>query len=128
MDAGVGGLIPCGSTGEFTTLTDTERREVTETTVAAAAGRVPTVAGTGALSTRETVALSRHAERRRRRRGDGRPAVLRRPVLGRAARALRRGRRRDLYPDHVLQPARRDGETLTAEQLRELREDATSRA
>jgi 4-hydroxy-tetrahydrodipicolinate synthase len=60
---GVGGLVPGGSTGEFTTLTNAERRELVEITVAAAAGRVPVVAGTGALSTRETVELSLHAER-----------------------------------------------------------------
>lgn len=60
--AGVGGLVPGGSTGEFTTLTHAERRELVEVTVAAAAGRVPVVAGTGALSTRETVELSVHAE------------------------------------------------------------------
>src|ERR687888_985965 len=63
VGAGVGGLVPGGSTGEFTTLTHAERREVVELTVAAAAGRVPVVAGTGALSTRETVELSVHAER-----------------------------------------------------------------
>ena len=61
--AGVGGLVPGGSTGEFTTMTNAERRELVEATVDAAAGRVPVVAGTGALSTRETVELSRHAER-----------------------------------------------------------------
>jgi dihydrodipicolinate synthase/N-acetylneuraminate lyase len=60
---GVAGLVPGGSTGEFTTLTSTERRELIEVTVAAAAGRVPVVAGTGAPSTRETVELSVHAER-----------------------------------------------------------------
>jgi len=60
--AGVGGLVPGGSTGEFTTLTNAERRELVEVTVEAAADRVPVVAGTGALSTRETVELSRHAE------------------------------------------------------------------
>jgi dihydrodipicolinate synthase/N-acetylneuraminate lyase len=60
--AGAGGLVPGGSTGEFTTLTNAERRQLTEVTVAAAAGRVPVVAGTGALSTRETVELSVHAE------------------------------------------------------------------
>src|SRR5215210_8362833 len=60
---GVGGLVPGGSTGEFTTLTHAERRELTEATVGAAAGRVPVVAGTGALSTRETIELSVHAER-----------------------------------------------------------------
>jgi 4-hydroxy-tetrahydrodipicolinate synthase len=62
VGAGVGGLVPGGSTGEFTTLTHGERRELIEVTVEAAAGRVPVVAGTGALSTRETVELSVHAE------------------------------------------------------------------
>jgi dihydrodipicolinate synthase/N-acetylneuraminate lyase len=60
--AGVGGLVPGGSTGEFTTLAGAERRQLVEITVAAAAGRVPVVAGTGALTTRETVELSVHAE------------------------------------------------------------------
>jgi 4-hydroxy-tetrahydrodipicolinate synthase len=63
VGAGVGGLVPGGSTGEFTTLTNPERRQLIEVTVEAAAGRVPVVAGTGALSTRETVELSVHAER-----------------------------------------------------------------
>jgi 4-hydroxy-tetrahydrodipicolinate synthase len=62
IGAGVGGLVPGGSTGEFTTLTNAERRQVVEVTVEAAGGRVPVVAGTGALSTRETVELSLHAE------------------------------------------------------------------
>lgn len=59
---GVTGLVATGSTGEFTTLTHDERRQVTEAVVAAAAGRVPTIAGTGTLSTAETIALSVHAE------------------------------------------------------------------
>jgi 4-hydroxy-tetrahydrodipicolinate synthase len=63
IGAGVGGLVPGGSTGEFTTLSHAERRQLVEVTVEAAAGRVPVVAGTGALSTRETVELSVHAER-----------------------------------------------------------------
>jgi 4-hydroxy-tetrahydrodipicolinate synthase len=63
IGAGVGGLVPGGSTGEFTTLTNAERRELVEVSVEAAAGRVPVVAGTGALSTAETVELSVHAER-----------------------------------------------------------------
>jgi 4-hydroxy-tetrahydrodipicolinate synthase len=62
IGAGVAGLVPGGSTGEFTTLTQPERRQLVEATVEAAAGRVPVVAGTGALSTRETVELSLHAE------------------------------------------------------------------
>src|ERR671914_1660790 len=62
VGAGVGGLVPGGSTGEFTTLTNAERRQLVEGTVEAAGGRVPVVAGTGALSTRETVELSVHAQ------------------------------------------------------------------
>jgi 4-hydroxy-tetrahydrodipicolinate synthase len=63
IGAGVAGLVPGGSTGEFTTLSTRERRELIEATVDLAAGRVPVVAGTGALSTRETVELSVHAEK-----------------------------------------------------------------
>jgi 4-hydroxy-tetrahydrodipicolinate synthase len=61
IEAGVHGLVPGGSTGEFTALTLAERKQVTEEVVKAAAGRVPVIAGTGALSTAEAVELSRHA-------------------------------------------------------------------
>jgi 4-hydroxy-tetrahydrodipicolinate synthase len=63
ISAGVGGLVPGGSTGEFTMLSHSERRELVEPTIAAAAGCVPVVAGTGALSTEETIELRVHAER-----------------------------------------------------------------
>jgi 4-hydroxy-tetrahydrodipicolinate synthase len=59
--AGVHGLVPGGSTGEFTALTIAERRQLTEASVKATDGRVPVIAGTGALSTAEAVDLSRHA-------------------------------------------------------------------
>jgi 4-hydroxy-tetrahydrodipicolinate synthase len=62
IGAGVAGLVPGGSTGEFTTLTHEERLQLIEATCEAAAGRVPVLAGTGALSTRETVELSVRAE------------------------------------------------------------------
>jgi 4-hydroxy-tetrahydrodipicolinate synthase len=55
IDAGIHGVVPCGSTGEFSTLTRTEREQ--------AAGRVPVVPHTGACSTREAIGLSQHAER-----------------------------------------------------------------
>ena len=77
IEAGVGGLVPGGSTGEFTTLAHDERRRLVEATVEAAAGRVPVVAGTGALSTTETVD-SASTPSGRRGRGDDRAAVLRR--------------------------------------------------
>lgn len=62
LGAGVSGLFPCGSTGEFTSLTGEERRSVVESVIAAAAGRVPVVPHTGAMTTAEAVALSLHAE------------------------------------------------------------------
>jgi 4-hydroxy-tetrahydrodipicolinate synthase len=61
IGGGIHGLVPGGSTGEFTTLTTAERKRTTELYLQAAAGRVPVVAGTGALSTAETVELSKHA-------------------------------------------------------------------
>lgn len=63
IDAGVHGLVPGGSTGEFTALSQAERKAVLEQVVKSAAGRVPVVAGVGTLSTVETVDLAVHASK-----------------------------------------------------------------
>jgi 4-hydroxy-tetrahydrodipicolinate synthase len=60
--SGVHGLVPCGSTGEFASMTNAERRQVVEIVVNQVAGRVPVLAHTAAMTTREAVSLSRHAE------------------------------------------------------------------
>ncbi|KAL4756729.1 dihydrodipicolinate synthase family protein [Aspergillus foveolatus] len=62
LDAGIHGLVPGGSTGEFTTLSLSERKQLTELCVRFAGGRVPVVAGTGATSTSEAVELAVHAK------------------------------------------------------------------
>lgn len=62
IDGGVHGVVACGSTGEFAAMTGDERRLVVETVVEHTAGRVPVVAQTGAVATREAIALSQHAE------------------------------------------------------------------
>ncbi|MBM2615034.1 dihydrodipicolinate synthase family protein [Actinoplanes sp. LDG1-06] len=62
IDGGVHGVVVCGSTGEFSTLSSDERRYATEVVVDQAAGRVPVVAQTGATSTSEAIRLSRHAQ------------------------------------------------------------------
>jgi 4-hydroxy-tetrahydrodipicolinate synthase len=62
IDAGVHGVVACGSTGEFTALTGDERRLVVETVVDQVARRVPVIAQTGATSTAEAIRLSRHAQ------------------------------------------------------------------
>lgn len=61
IKAGVHGLVPGGSTGEFTTLSLAERKQLTELCVQYAAGRVPVVAGIGSTSTSEAAELARHA-------------------------------------------------------------------
>jgi 4-hydroxy-tetrahydrodipicolinate synthase len=62
IDAGVHGLVPCGSTGESATLSHSEHRRVVEIVVEAVAGRVAVIAGTGSNSTAEAVALTQHAK------------------------------------------------------------------
>ncbi|MFC5218194.1 4-hydroxy-tetrahydrodipicolinate synthase [Streptomyces coerulescens] len=62
IDGGVDGVVACGSTGEFAAMTGAERRHLVETVIDQTAGRVPVIAQTGALSTREAVELSRHAQ------------------------------------------------------------------
>lgn len=62
IQAGVDGLVPCGSTGEAATLSHAEHQRVVEVVVAAARGRVQVIAGTGSNSTVEAVQLTRHAK------------------------------------------------------------------
>lgn len=59
---GVQGLFPGGTTGEGPLLTLDERRALAETVVRAADGRVPVIIHTGAITTRDAVALTRHAQ------------------------------------------------------------------
>jgi 4-hydroxy-tetrahydrodipicolinate synthase len=56
VEGGVHGLFPCGSTGEFSSLTREQRRTVVET-VADAAGATPVLAGCGATSVRDVRSL-----------------------------------------------------------------------
>jgi 4-hydroxy-tetrahydrodipicolinate synthase len=56
--AGVHGLTPLGSTGEFAYLPTQQRLEIVETVVQAARGRVPVIAGVAATTTRDGAALA----------------------------------------------------------------------
>ncbi len=57
----VNGVVPCGTTGEFSYMTIEERKQAIEVCLDEVGGRVPVVAGTGAPSTRETLALTEWA-------------------------------------------------------------------
>jgi len=61
IKAGVHGLVPGGSTGEFPALSIDERKTLVEQCVKSANGRVPVIAGTGDLSTERCVDLAKHA-------------------------------------------------------------------
>src|ERR1700691_183618 len=57
--AGVHGLTPLGSTGEFAYLNNEQRAAIVRTSIEAAAGRVPVVAGVAATATADAVAQAR---------------------------------------------------------------------
>ncbi|MGL4684370.1 MAG: dihydrodipicolinate synthase family protein, partial [Hafnia alvei] len=59
---GVDGFVPAGGTGEFSVLSHDERLRLVEIVVDQTAGRASVLAHTGATSTREAVAFSKHAQ------------------------------------------------------------------
>lgn len=61
LGKGSSGLYLCGSTGEGLYLTTNERRQVVEQVIEQVKGRVPVVVHVGSATTRESVALARHA-------------------------------------------------------------------
>lgn len=62
IEAGVHGIFPFGTNGEAYILTAGEKRLVLETVIDQVAGRVPVYAGTGAVSTKETIEQCKMAE------------------------------------------------------------------
>jgi 4-hydroxy-tetrahydrodipicolinate synthase len=60
---GINGVVPCGTTGESPALDHEEQLEVIARTVKLAKGKCVVLAGTGANSTRATIALSQAAEK-----------------------------------------------------------------
>ncbi|NPV62746.1 MAG: 4-hydroxy-tetrahydrodipicolinate synthase [Methanotrichaceae archaeon] len=59
QEAGIAGIVPCGTTGESATLTFEEHKRVVEAAVDCA--KVPVIAGTGSNNTKEALDLTRHA-------------------------------------------------------------------
>ena len=103
IEAGVDGVVPCGSTGESATLSHLEHRRVVEIVVDAAKGRVPVIAGTGSNATREAIELTLHAKQAG---ADGCApalALLQQADPGRHLRPLCGDRRGDALPARPLQ-------------------------
>ncbi len=62
IEDGADALVPVGATGEFLYLLHEERKRVIDITVDQANGRVPVIAGTGALSTLEARQFTQYAK------------------------------------------------------------------
>ncbi len=62
LEAGVAGLVPCGTTGEAATLSEAERDDVVACCVDRVAGRIPILVGVGTNDTRTTVANAKRAQ------------------------------------------------------------------
>lgn len=60
---GTHGIVPCGTTGEASTLDFEEHFRVIDVAVKAAKGRIPVIAGTGANSTDEAIVLTKKAKK-----------------------------------------------------------------
>ena len=61
IDEGIDALVICGTTGEGSTLTDEEHREVLRFSMEVAAGRVPMIAGTGSNDTAYAIDMTKYA-------------------------------------------------------------------
>ena len=61
IDEGINALVICGTTGESSTLTDAEHREVMRYSIDRVNGRVPVICGTGSNETDYAVELTKSA-------------------------------------------------------------------
>ena len=61
IEEGIDALVICGTTGEASTLTDEEHREVLKFAAEVVAGRVPIIAGTGSNDTAYAIDMTRYA-------------------------------------------------------------------
>ena len=61
VEAGIDGLVICGTTGESSTLTDEEHRAVLQFAMDTVGGRVPMIAGTGSNDTAYAVDMTKFA-------------------------------------------------------------------
>jgi 4-hydroxy-tetrahydrodipicolinate synthase len=63
LENGVDGLVPCGTTGEASTLDYEEHMRLVELARLYVKGKVPIMAGTGSNSTKEAIELTARARR-----------------------------------------------------------------
>lgn len=62
ISEGTDSILTCGTTGEATTMTSDEKKEVIKFTIEIVNKRVPVMVGTGSNNTMETIIMSKYAE------------------------------------------------------------------
>ncbi len=63
LKGGVAGIVPCGTTGEASTLDYEEHERVIQIVIECVNGKVPVIAGTGSNSTKEAIELTEAAKK-----------------------------------------------------------------
>jgi 4-hydroxy-tetrahydrodipicolinate synthase len=63
IEAGVKGVVPCGTTGEYLFLTPEEKNRIIEVCANVCKGKAQVIAGTGAVSTEETISQTKLAQK-----------------------------------------------------------------
>lgn len=61
IESGINGLVPCGTTGESATMSNSEKMDVIKFVIEKANGRVPVMAGTGGNNTAVSIELTKWA-------------------------------------------------------------------
>ncbi|MGD2142664.1 MAG: dihydrodipicolinate synthase family protein, partial [Candidatus Bathyarchaeota archaeon] len=61
IEQGITGIVPCGTTGEFSLMSQPERAKVIEVCVDQVNSRIPVIAGTGDTSTKLVIESTKHA-------------------------------------------------------------------
>ena len=62
IDNGTSGIVPCGTTGEYPTLTHAEHERVVKIVVEEVRGRIQVIAGAGSNSTKRAIELTKYAK------------------------------------------------------------------
>ena len=55
-------IVPCGTTGEASTLSTLEKKKLIKFTVDKCKGKIPVIAGTGSNNTKQAIEMSRYAK------------------------------------------------------------------
>ena len=61
IEKGITGIVPCGTTGEFSLMSQPERAKIIEACVDQVNGRIPVIAGTGDTATKLVINATKHA-------------------------------------------------------------------